>query len=501
MVKRVLIILDRLHWLWLILATPFLLFPSPSRSLAMLVVPGLILLRWLALRAKRQVIPRDTQATNPNRQSVIPFTPLNGALLLLMLMVLVSLRATFDINFSFPKISGIILGLGIFFVFAREGQSPRGWWLCFLVFMAIGVGITIIGVLGTHWVAKVAFLNPIISRLSPRITGLPGAEEGFNQNSVAGALLWVIPSFCALCWLLLTRAKELRGLIGRMKTIAVIVLTIGATLWTMATLVLTQSREGYIGLALTLPVLTLIALPAKKRWYGLAITAFLVIIVGVFLVLHWGTVRSWLVGSDLTTNSMFSPDLLQGRLEVWSGAIYGIRDFPYIGMGMNTFRKVVLVLYPLPNISADIGHAHNEFLQAALDLGIPGLIAFIAVYIAAFWMLIRTWQVVHANGQPEFHKQNPLIPRTPLSGKISVLNISPLADVRLVKLLVLGLGGGLLAHLLWGLTDAMALGARPAFVFWIILGLISGLHQQTREIWPAVEGNVSTAKPKDEMRK
>jgi hypothetical protein len=53
MVKRVLIILDRLHWLWLILATPFLLFPSPSRSLAMLVVPGLILLRWLALRAKR----------------------------------------------------------------------------------------------------------------------------------------------------------------------------------------------------------------------------------------------------------------------------------------------------------------------------------------------------------------------------------------------------------------------------------------------------------------
>jgi hypothetical protein len=67
MLKRVLIILDRLHWLWLILATPFLLFPSPNRSLAMLVVPGLILLRWLALRAKRQVIPRDTQATNPNR--------------------------------------------------------------------------------------------------------------------------------------------------------------------------------------------------------------------------------------------------------------------------------------------------------------------------------------------------------------------------------------------------------------------------------------------------
>ncbi len=169
MVKRTLIFLDRFHWLWLVLASPFLLFPSPNRSLVMLVVPALVLLRWLALRAKKQVIPRDTQAINPNRQSVIPCTPLNGALLLLMVMVLVSLWATFDINFSFPKISGMVLGLGIFFVFAREGQSPRGWWLFFLVFIATGLGIAVIGVLGTNWVAKVTFLNPIISRLSPAL--------------------------------------------------------------------------------------------------------------------------------------------------------------------------------------------------------------------------------------------------------------------------------------------------------------------------------------------
>ena len=66
----------------------------------------------------------------------------------------------------------------------------------------------------------------------------------------------------------------------------------------------------------------------------------------------------------------------------------------FTGMGMDTFRSVVNVLYPLQIISAgspikDIGHAHNEFLQAALDLGIPGLIAFISIYIVAFTMLVQ----------------------------------------------------------------------------------------------------------------
>jgi len=36
--------LDRLYWLWLALAAPFMLFPTPKRSLAMLVVPALVLL-------------------------------------------------------------------------------------------------------------------------------------------------------------------------------------------------------------------------------------------------------------------------------------------------------------------------------------------------------------------------------------------------------------------------------------------------------------------------
>jgi predicted lipid-binding transport protein (Tim44 family) len=63
--------------------------------------------------------------------------------------------------------------------------------------------------------------------------------------------------------------------------------------------------------------------------------------------------------------------------------------------------------------------------------------------------------------------------------------------------LVIGLGGGLLAHLLYGLTDAVSLGAKPGILFWILLGLITALHKQTQEqlragdnqpIWEAEKG-------------
>ena len=45
--------------------------------------------------------------------------------------------------------------------------------------------------------------------------------------------------------------------------------------------------------------------------------------------------------------------------------------------------------------------------------------------------------------------------------------------------MVLGLGGGLLAHAIYGLTDAVALGAKPGILFWMLLGLVAGLYLQT----------------------
>jgi len=450
-VRQTAAFLDRWHWVLLALGAPLLLFPSPGRSPALLIVPAVWIVAWVA---GREPLPR---------------TPLNGTLLLLSLMVLVSTYATYDMAISLPKISGMVLAIGVFYAVAREGQRPGGWWLSFLAFLGMGLGVAGLGLLGTRWLVKVSFLTPITSRLPTRLTGLPGAEQGISANQLAGALLWVMPALITLSVLLVTRTKDLWAAFGRGRTTVVVSLMAAMTLFITGVFVLTQSRGGYIAFALTGLTLISMALPPRGRWLFLGSLAVLILVVGVVLPQQEAaTIWEGLIGSDLASDPALSLNTLQGRLEVWSRAIYGIQDFPFTGMGMNTFRHIVHVLYPLFIVSpdVDIAHAHNEFLQAALDLGIPGLIAFLALYIGAFWMLKEIWQAVPIN-KSQIPNPNPLPPY-------------PLDSLPLIQTLVLGLGGGLFAHILYGLTDAVALGAKPGILFWMLLGLISGLFVQVR---------------------
>jgi putative inorganic carbon (HCO3(-)) transporter len=441
-----------------VLAAPFLLFPSPSRSLALFVVPGLWIVAWLA---GREPLPR---------------TPLNAALLLMFCMVLVSLWATYDIAVSLPAISGTVLSLGVFYAFVRFGQQNRRWWMGLTFFLIAVVSLAVVGLFGVRWDAKIGFLSPIILHIPPLLIGFPSVDEGLNPNEVAGALIWVLPLMMAISVALFflqrpphrpafgagkneearAQRKEWQEKMRGWRLVGVTILCLAATFFVAAVFLLCQSRGGYIGLALTLPVLIMVALPPRWRWYCLIALIVLAILLGFLVAFRWEGVRNWVTGSNMATDPALSLNSLPGRLEIWSRAIYGIQDFPFTGMGMNTFRKVVPVLYPLFRISPDIdiGHAHNEFLQAALDLGIPGLIAFLALYIGAFWMLADVWR---ATRHPTLNTERwSLVTRS----------------------LALGLGGGLLAHLLYSLIDAIPLGSKYGLLFWMLLGLIAGLHRR-----------------------
>jgi putative inorganic carbon (HCO3(-)) transporter len=136
---------------------------------------------------------------------------------------------------------------------------------------------------------------------------------------------------------------------------------------------------------------------------------------------------------------------VESRLEIWTRARYGLEDFPFTGIGLGTFRRLAPLLYPLFLVSPDrdIAHAHNHLLQTGLDLGLPGLITYLALWLLAGAMLWRSW-----------HRKQ---------------NVWQCA-------LVIGLAGALVGHFVYGLTDAVALGASPGFIFWLSLGLISGMH-------------------------
>jgi putative inorganic carbon (HCO3(-)) transporter len=202
-------------------------------------------------------------------------------------------------------------------------------------------------------------------------------------------------------------------------------------------------------------------LPQKIRWGYI----FLLIIGAGILTYYilngqFMTYANQLFPDSGMASMAFSMNTLNGRVEIWSRAIYAIQDFAFSGMGMNTFRHIVNVLYPLQAISADvpvkdIGHAHNLFLQTALDLGIPGLIGFIAMYITSFWMMFESLRRLKRS-----------INRNP---KTNILT------KEMFYVILVGLLGGQIAHLGFSMTDAIAFGAKPGILFWVIQAIICAI--------------------------
>ncbi len=430
--QRGALFLTRWQWLWLALAAPFFLFPSPSRRWVFIIVPVLWLIGWFATGKP------------------LPNTPANLPLLVIMIMVLVSLYATYDIGVSLPKIAGMLLGIGMYYAFIHASRREGTFLVVLAAFLASGFGIAVLGVAGMQWPDKYTFLQNYLSKLPILIKGLPGAEAGFQPNEVAGALLWALPLLIVLviAFFFSLIKRTIRKHPGWI--VVGLLFLIPITIIMMGTMLLTQSRASLIALVLALIFMPIFLL--KRRWIYLGV---LLVILGSIGLFSWRS--GWIQKIYMETgNPGQSIVTFSGRLEIWDRAVMGICDFPFTGMGMNTFRYVVNVFYPLStgNSNEDVGHAHNEFLQAALDLGIPGLIGFLSLNIVAFWMLVQTWR----NVQP------------------ANLEKSPLSSAFVVKVLVLGFAGGFLAHLLFGMIDAVALGAKPGVMFWMLLGLITGLY-------------------------
>jgi putative inorganic carbon (HCO3(-)) transporter len=157
------------------------------------------------------------------------------------------------------------------------------------------------------------------------------------------------------------------------------------------------------------------------------------------------------------------------RGEIWDGALSMVQDFPLTGTGLGTFRRLVYALNPVleANHTADIGHAHNVFLQVALDLGLPGLVAYLALVGIALWI---GWRAAWIPGPREvepppasaFAEETPV-----MSGEFRWLGI--------------GIVGSLLAFHVYGLTDAIALGAKPGVAFWMLLALSAALWRSSPE--------------------
>ncbi|MBC7226452.1 MAG: O-antigen ligase family protein [Thermoflexales bacterium] len=445
-----------LEWLVTGATAPVLLFPTlrPTWTATAL---GMLALWWLLRWALRR--------------EPWPLTPFNGALLLFSLTVLTGFRVSLFPDLTIPKVAGLVLGLAVFRALAFAAGSERSFSLALVLFFLLGLGILTVGVLGTEWkqtVEAVSVWTRGIPRLIPKLP--ESGAEAVHPNQLAGALTLYLPVALSMIggWRFSHRsiARSVCSLIG---CALCLVLVTG-------TLLLTQSRSGWIGgitgIALTL-ALWGTALP-RMSWRKWA--AWGILIVGVSLALFW-FVR---IGPEGLRNLWKEPAIetpvgplntLEFRKEVWQWAWMGVQDFPLTGCGLGTFRRIGRVLYPFnPAVvppDYDIAHAHNIFLQTALDLGIPGLVAYLALLMTALALCER----VALTPPPPPSAAPPPLSHTVGEGRGLGGGVRALA---------LGLAAGLVALHVYGLTDALALGSKPAVAFWYALGLVAALGQMER---------------------
>ena len=133
------------------------------------------------------------------------------------------------------------------------------------------------------------------------------------------------------------------------------------------------------------------------------------------------------------------------RSQIWQANIDMITERPVLGWGYGNYRKFRDPFYAQYPQADHTGHAHNTFLQVAVDCGLIGLGAFLCF----FWSLLRVGWQTYQRIPPE---EEP------------------------VRSLVLGAGLSIVGFLVGGLTQHNFGDAEVVVVMWAVAGIIVSIR-------------------------
>ena len=292
-------------------------------------------------------------------RTVLPATAVDWPNVLALLLLPVGLWASHDPAASWPTIVKVIAGFGLFYGVAGLADSRWVDWLPWLLVAAAALASLAV-LFGTRWfTSKLPFVPDQIYAALPSLTS-NNPLAGFHPN-LAGALMasLFLPALALAVW---SGERRLRA-----AAIAVAVLT-GLALF------LTQSRGAWAGLAVALLVAP--ALRYRRWWIVIAVVGGLL---AVALAARGPSMVHQMMAAPLTDETAINT--LPGRLELWSRALAILGDSGLTGVGPGLFEPVVMRLYPpfFTGVQGGFFHPHNVYLQTAVDFGVGGAVALVAL--------------------------------------------------------------------------------------------------------------------------
>ncbi|MFN8489845.1 MAG: O-antigen ligase family protein [Caldilineaceae bacterium] len=376
--------------------------------------------------------------------SPIVHSPLTVPLLLLVFWLPVTLWSSDDRNISWMAIGYLLFGLTLFVALVHWSPVQRQpAWVAWFLLLG-GAGLAIIAPPFVAWKPEFRLFHlPLYNKLQAIHINI---GETIHANVLAGVLVIVLPLLLAL--LLHGASTGKIGAAGQSRTqinLSPLMLKNAFVhqssmiyqfcftllfLLILGVLVLTQSRGGYLAIVIALPVVLLLRWP--RLLYAIPIGLLI-----AFLIVHQVGIQTIL--NQLSTDGSLGG--WDGRLDIWTQSFNALHDFAFTGIGIGTFTLIIPLLYPLHVSIEGYPHAHNLFLQIGVDMGLPGLIAYLALWINLFVMLITVLRTRHATS--------------------------------LQRTLAIGATGSLTAMLVHGLLDAVTWGTKLAFIPWLLFALIT----------------------------
>jgi O-antigen ligase len=231
---------------------------------------------------------------------------------------------------------------------------------------------------------QVGAANPLESPLYLYDDTNWGKAVGFfaNADHMASLLVITIPFLAAL----VAAAKS----VSMQRYSAIAAIAGGVAILVLVGLALNGSLAGY-GLALPVIVASaLIVLPPGNRLRLWAVVLAGLLLIGSVAALETTAIGSSEIGTHATS-------AVQSRGDIASTTSRAASDFMPFGAGLGSFRSVY-PLYEQPQQITDVYvvHAHNDYLEIALELGLAGVILillFLAWWAAAVW---RAWRTAEA---------------------------------------------------------------------------------------------------------
>lgn len=324
------------------------------------------------------------------REFVLPGSPLSIPLLIFTGWAAVTMLWAPDLKLGLTEVvKWIEVGLATWLAIDLVRRRGVQW-----IVVAVVLTMTLQAVIGIYE-ARWRGSGPLGFRMSEGIYRAYGTFE--QPNPFAGFIGLGLPIVLALTAYYSIDLLRKRLVAIQFRYLARWIACGSVALMLAAALYFSFSRGAWLGAVAALGVM--IAFAPRRLWIGIGLTA-------IALALLLGLSSAGLLPAAINERLADAGELFQfrdvrgaaindanyaliERLARWQAALNMLTDQPWTGVGFGNYQAAY-EQYRLLNWPTPLGHAHNIYLNLAAETGLPGLAAYVFLWVVIFWQTIQT---------------------------------------------------------------------------------------------------------------